>query len=117
MEGTVVVMGEATVVVMGEVTLAGDRMLTPHPMLELTVVHTMAISSAAGQGGFTANVTSGMPSGIAGIRTVTTGRAGTFAALTGSQRANLRAAPSNSLRRNRWRRASLNNSNRVTAEH
>jgi hypothetical protein len=62
--------------------LTADR--TAQPMADLTLI--MAIGSAAGRAGFMAIATSGIASGIAGIRTATTGRAGTFAALTGSQR-------------------------------
>jgi hypothetical protein len=77
---TVGVTEEATVVVMLMLHLAAPP--TVHPTAELAAVVTMAISSVAGQVGPTANVTSGIPSGIAGIRTDTTGRAGTFAELT-----------------------------------
>jgi hypothetical protein len=83
----------ATVVVTVDpmVDLTADRAsatpLAAYPtMAQLTAVLIMAIGSAAGQAGFTASATSGIASGIAGIRTATTGRAGTFAALTGSQR-------------------------------
>jgi len=63
---------------------------TAHPTVDHTAHPTpaliMAIGSAAGRAGFMANATSGIASGIAGIRTDTTGRAGTFVALTGSWR-------------------------------
>jgi hypothetical protein len=64
--------------------LMADR--TAHPMVHRTPALIMVIGSAAGRAGFMAIATSGIASGIAGIRTATTGRAGTFAALTGSQR-------------------------------
>jgi hypothetical protein len=60
--------------------------LTAHLMVGLPAVLIMAIGSAADRAGSTVIATSGIASGIAGIQTATTGRAGTFAALTGSQR-------------------------------
>jgi hypothetical protein len=71
-----------------------DRMA--HPMVDLAAVHIVAIGSAAGPAGSMDIATSGIASGIAGIRTATTVQAGTFAELTGSHRDELASgAPSN----------------------
>jgi hypothetical protein len=70
------------------VDLTEDRMVdrTAARMVDLTLVvaHITAIGSGAGQAGFMATATSGIACGIAGIRSATTVRAGTFAAPTGS---------------------------------
>lgn len=70
---------------------SGGRMADLTFMADRTAAHTLvaritAIGSSAGRAGFMATAISGEACGIAGIRTATTARAGTFAALTGNQR-------------------------------
>jgi hypothetical protein len=86
---TVALMADHTVALMVDHTAGRMADLTVDRMVALadhTVGRITAIGSADGRAGFMAIATSGIACGIAGIRSATTVRAGTFAALTGSRR-------------------------------